>query len=861
MSSVSNFERSATLLAVFAVIGCARSELNGALLSANPDAAGPASSAGFTSSVVGSAGHGGASDGAGVSTAGSINAMGGTSGGGGVNAVGGFNATGGANGAALAVAGAGGLAGSAGTGGSSSCSSGELLCGVGVDAHCVYPYSDNANCGACGHACSAGASCAAGVCAGPLAVCGEPHFRLQNLPAGALGVWPEQVQIGDWNADGKGDLVTVNRELAGISVLLGKGDGTFETRVDYLDTHAFALVTGDWNRDGQRDFAVTCDDPGTVRVLFGNGAGAFVDSGATYVTGSGYQAIAVADFDQDGDSDLVTASPDAALISVLRGKGNGSFESPIQIPTSGEPSSIVTGDFNGDGKADLAGVGISAGALTVLPGNGDGTFGAPSFELPLEFEYLSNLKAADWNNDGKLDLAALSSWMHPQGLNLFYGKGDGTFAPADAGPDLVGWYESEDFNDDGRLDLAGMSYGASHLGVALGKPGGGFEGNASYSVITDAPFAAGDLNCDGKPDLAILDGYVGAIQVMFSKGDGTFTSSSNVDGNGGPLLLEDLNGDGWLDLVDADRTTLQVTIWHGTSVGQFQRFTSFVLTDVPENIDAGDVNGDGRVDLIIATSGSFAPFTLLSAQSDGSYSQQAYSAGYGAELVQLGDVNGDGQLDVAQAAVGPTSVTVDYAGPGGSVASHSDLDLGASLKWMALEDLNGDGTLDLFGMDSSASARLGSGDGSFAPAQSTTLPWENRFRALADLNHDGRLDFVAGGIDDDLHVFLGRADGSFERRVAYNLSGASGYVQTAAFGDMDNDGNLDLVYSTSNNLIVLLGIGDGAFSCKLIYPSSGISRFVLGDVDHDGRLDIVTGNGVFWNTAYVAPSCASCPCL
>jgi hypothetical protein len=696
-------------------------------------------------------------------------------------------------------------------------------------------------------------------------VCGEPHFKVENLlPAAAFGIWPEQVLIGDWNADGKGDLVTVNRESDGISVLLGNGDGTFQTRADYLDMPAFALVTGDWNRDGQLDFAVTCDDAGTVRVLFGTGTGAFVDSGASYVTGSGYQAIAVADFDQDGYSDLVTASPEAAMISVLLGKGNGSFESPMQIPTSGEPSSIATGDFNGDGKPDLAGVGIASGALTVLPGNGDGTFGAASFELRLDFSFLSRLKAADWNNDGKLDLAALSSWMHPQGLDLFYGTGDGTFAPAAAGPDLVGWYETADFNGDGWLDLAGMSYGGSQLSVAQGKPGGGFAVSASYSVITDAPFTAGDLNCDGKPDLAISAGYVGAISVMFSKGDGTFTSLRDVDSNSDALLLEDLNGDGRLDLVGANRMTHQVTIWHGTGGGQFQLFASYLLSDVPENFDAGDVNGDGRVDLIVATSGSHSPFTLLVGQSNGTYSQQAYPAGYEAKLVRFGDVNGDGQLDVAQADLGPPTVTVTYAGPGGTVASHSDFDMSGSFKWLALEDLNGDGALDLFAMDSSVSVRLGNGDGTFAPAQSTELRWENRYRALADLNHDGRLDFVAGGIDnDDLHVFLGKADGSFERRVAYSMNGLSGYLDAAAFGDMDNDGNVDLVYSTSHALIVLLGTGDGSFSCKLIYPALGSSRFVLGDVDDDGRLDIVTGNSVvrvLANTAYVPPSCTRCPC-
>jgi len=856
-------------LAVLSVLGCGRSELNGTDVNASQHPSVPTSSAGSTSAIAGSGGLGGAlgagaMGGAAASTAGNINAVGGMS------AVGGFNAIGGSNGGTPAAAGTGGLvgiagtAGGAGTAGSSSCSNGGLLCGLGVDAHCIYPDSDSANCGACGHACSAGTSCAAGVCAGPLAVCDEPHFRLESLPVGVLGARPEQVLIGDWNSDGKGDLVTVNGESNGIGVLLGNGDGTFQTRVDYLDTRVFSLVSGDWNSDGHLDFAVTCDDPGTVRVLFGNGAGAFVDSGATYVTGSGYQAIAVADFNQDGNSDLVTASPDAAVISVLRGNGNGNFESPKQIPAGNEPRSIVAGDFNGDGKPDLAGVGIGPSTLTVLLGNGDCTFGAPSFELDFPWSYLSSLRAADWNNDGKLDLAALSSWMHPEDLKLFYGKGDGSFAPAEQGPSLVGWYDTADFDGDGRLDLAGMSYGASHLDVVLGKPGGGFTAGSSNTVIEDAPFAVGDLNCDGKPDLAVSGGSVGTISVMFSKGDGTFTGMRSVDSNSGPLLLEDLNGDNWLDLVAADRSTRQLKISQGSSGGQFNPFASYVLSDTPENFDAGDVNGDGRVDLIVATSGSIAPFTLLLAQNDGRYSQQAYSAGYGAQLVRLGDVNGDGRLDVAQAATGQTSVTVDYAGPGGTVASSSDLDLSTSLRWLALEDLNGDGALDLFGMDSNASVRLGNGDGSFALAQSTELPWQNPFRALADLNHDGRLDLVAGSVNyDDVFVFLGKADGSFERRVAYNLGGLPGNARATAFGDMDNDGNLDLVYSTLDTLTVLLGIGDGTFSCKLVFPASGVSSFALGDVDHDGRLDVVTANSVvsvFTNTAYASPSCVSCPC-
>jgi hypothetical protein len=265
---------------------------------------------------------------------------------------------------------------------------------------------------------------------------GSGGFRDAGHIAGA------SMAVGDFNGDGKLDLVGINSGVYPIfaitlSVLLGNGDGTFTPAPGSpiaLDAYSVQVVVGDFNRDGRPDLAVLCTND-TVHVLLGNGDGTFTPArGSPIALGAGtHGALVVADFTGDGKLDLAVTDQTQGTVSILLGNGDGTFTpapgSPIAV--GGMPSELAVGDFNRDGKPDLAVNNAPAGGLTVLLGRGDGTFSpAPGSPTVLSDQLLSGLAVADFNDDGKPDIAVGSF----AGLDLLLGDGSGGFRPAQGSP-------------------------------------------------------------------------------------------------------------------------------------------------------------------------------------------------------------------------------------------------------------------------------------------------------------------------------------------------------------------------------------------------------------------------------------------
>jgi hypothetical protein len=177
-----------------------------------------------------------------------------------------------------------------------------------------------------------------------------------NFPTGQS---PELMAVGDFNGDGKADLAIGNWLDQTVSVLLGNGDGTFQPKVDYSlgdgnsrSNGPNALVVGDFNGDGRQDIAVG-NLTGAISILLGNGDGTF-QTAATYPSGaSTLMQIANFDFNGDGVQDLAIVD-ESGSVTVILGKGDGSFQTPQQVATGCNGESIAVGEFNGDGRADLA---------------------------------------------------------------------------------------------------------------------------------------------------------------------------------------------------------------------------------------------------------------------------------------------------------------------------------------------------------------------------------------------------------------------------------------------------------------------------------------------------------------------------
>ncbi len=299
---------------------------------------------------------------------------------------------------------------------------------------------------------------------------GDGTFRAGGLfdPG---GFHTSSVAVGDFNGDGKLDLVVVNGGDApavdrNVGVLLGNGDGTFQPVAVYDAGAAPGFVAvGDFNGDGKLDFVVTgnsSDDisAGEVSIFLGRGDGTFAPA-VTYPTGGiGASSVAVADLNGDGRLDLAVAN-ETQSISAMLGRGDGTFQAAVNYPDTLSPVAIASGDFNGDGKLDLV-VG-NAGGFSVLIGNGDGTFQAPvSYPTGDNFD---SVAVGDFNGDGKLDLIVAGF----QFVNLLLGNGDGTFQalmPYTAGSS-PGSVVAADLKSDGLLDVVVVNVFDDSVSVLL----------------------------------------------------------------------------------------------------------------------------------------------------------------------------------------------------------------------------------------------------------------------------------------------------------------------------------------------------------------------------------------------------------
>jgi VCBS repeat protein/List-Bact-rpt repeat protein len=361
----------------------------------------------------------------------------------------------------------------------------------------------------------------------------------------ATGHAPGAVAIADVNGDGKQDLVVANggayffRDPPDntISVLMGNGDGTFQPHVDY-PTGAFplAVTAADLNGDGKADVVTANANDNTISVFINRGNGTYAPR-VDYSTANGPWSLAIGDFNGDGKADVAVAAPGSGVVSVLINNGNGTFRSKVDYATAYGPVSIAAGDFNGDGKLDLATTNCDCppggGNVSILLGNGDGTF-RPHVEYDTAGSSWA-LAVGDFNGDKKDDIAVayggptcdrFGNCTSDSGVGVLIGHGDGTFEPVIKYPGGAGsGATGGDFNGDGKLDLAVADGDFAYSSVAYGSSVSIFWGNGDGTLRPNLDFAvgfgsyslaAGDLNGDHKPDLAVVAENSAGVSVLLN---------------------------------------------------------------------------------------------------------------------------------------------------------------------------------------------------------------------------------------------------------------------------------------------------------------------------------------------------------
>jgi hypothetical protein len=624
------------------------------------------------------------------------------------------------------------------------------------------------------------------------------------------------IAVGDFNHDGKLDLATASSR--GVNILLGNGDGTFQTAVLYPTTYYMqALVVGDFNGDGILDVIVTGQS--VVYLLAGKGDGTFQAPVSIENPDNTYSALAAADLNGDGKLDFVGIS--SGNVTVFLATGGGSFQTPVNYPVGTYPSGLVIADFNGDGKPDVA---VSEcmvplhqtqctphGSVAVLLGNGDGTLQAAKTKVNSTDESARNLVAADFNGDGKIDLAV--DCQGGSDVSLLFGKGDGTFGPAQnwAAGAGASYLVTGDFNHDGILDLIALNPGNQTISLLLGGKGGKFVAARDYEVQAQPrALAAGDFNEDGVMDIVVADNVPFAVNVLLGNKGGGFAAPVSYTISSGSqqtydVVTADLNGDHHLDLVAVGTATNGLAVLLGNGDGTFKPPVTYPVT------------------------GAFA--------------------------VVVGDFNGDGIPDLATDNLEQNSVSILLGKGDGTFNPPVTISLGNNDPyWITSGDFNGDGKLDLVvvnaGNPGTVGILLGNGDGTFQPMLvGPNVGAYPIFVTAADLNGDGKLDLVVTDqpeAADNVQVVLGNGDGTFQPAVAYTGGHAP---QSAAVADFNGDGLPDIALANAGpsgytgSVVLFTGTGGGAFKLEASAGAGSNPYFVIAaDFNGDGKPDLAVAN-------------------
>jgi hypothetical protein len=338
-------------------------------------------------------------------------------------------------------------------------------------------------------------------------------------------------------------------------------------------------------------------------------------------------------------------------IALNTSKATQSFITGSTPPIGATPTFVTAADLNGDGIQDLISV-LQNSNIVVALGNGDGTFQTAQ---PLSIGSAGNVLAiGDFNGDGKLDIATTGS----SSVYILLGHGDGTFGEptqfqADNGVDGI---VLGDFNGDGILDIATANSSDLTVSILLGNGDGTFQDPSPFATGNHpVAIAAADFNNDGKLDIAVTNTSDNTVSVLLGNGNGTLqtqqTFSTNPNGsNAQGIAVGDVNGDGKPDIVvlnasgSANASTLAVLLGNGS--GGFTTQTPTTFGPTPASLALVDVNGDGKLDAVVTYS-TTAAGVLLGSGNGTFQAEQDYPTGNGSNFTAIADFNADGKLDLA----------------------------------------------------------------------------------------------------------------------------------------------------------------------------------------------------------------------
>ena len=378
----------------------------------------------------------------------------------------------------------------------------------------------------------------------PLGIGLAQNLTYTPTPSIPVGRSPQAITAGDFNRDGWWDIATVNGTSDDVSVLLGNGNGTFQSAVSFgVGKIPLALIAEDMDGDGLLDLVVALSGSDQVVVLKGEGTGLFQKL-SSQGAGKGTTFLASRDINGDGWSDVVAVNSGRFgyyppfNLAVLLNDGKGGLQAPVTYENEGRdgmfPTGVVIEDMTGDGKPDLIVTWSQPswrspnGLVSMLKNTGDGNFVIYK-ELKPGF-MLSAIQGADLNHDGLVDLAVTS--LFSDTVRILLQRAGGTFTELD--PIKVGFapvgVNFGDFDGDHELDLVVVNRDSNSLSLLLGNGEGLFASAGHFGVgATPAAVVAQDFDQDQFPDLATPNTNADSVSVLLSGGGAIPLPSMSTD--------------------------------------------------------------------------------------------------------------------------------------------------------------------------------------------------------------------------------------------------------------------------------------------------------------------------------------------
>jgi hypothetical protein len=491
---------------------------------------------------------------------------------------------------------------------------------------------------------------------------------------------------------------------------------------------------------------------------------------------------------------------------------------------------------------------------------------------PLGATDLSQVDAGLFTEEsGTLGTIQASAWSFTVSSSLGDGEIRAEVVPTDGNPSPRLTLSGPDGelliqSDSGQL-VQSLGPGTYVLAISAQSGEGGYRLSTSY-VPTSQPnvpltsgtgtawVTVGDLNGDGVLDIVTANRIDNTVSVFMGVGDGTFRppTTYSIGARVWRVTVADVRNDGKLDILTANKGDNTVSLLLGNGDGTFQPEKIIPTGTRPGGVTVADIEGDGKPDMIIS---NYADSTVwvLRGDGDGTFGPPtSYSttdgpgfAGPGPPVVA--DVNGDGIPDLLYPNYVSRNVAVRLGNGDGTFGSQRTFPAKEGAYSLKVVDLNGDGKPDVVvanAVDNSVSVLLGQGDGTFGPQQVFPVGFDPYSMVVADLKGDGKIDVVTSNRGDNtVSVLLGNGNGTFQPQETFPTGKSPRGV---AVGDFTGDGHVGIVTANQgdNTASVLLGNGDGTFVTgpQQSVPTPNLRPFqvVVADVNRDGRPDIVTAN-------------------